>query len=69
MKEVVMKFCVDLKVALLGLMLCHLSVYVSYGQTPTKMSTKQADSLSRAFTAKAAVYVDHTGERLLSGRL
>ncbi|WP_300662552.1 hypothetical protein [Fluviicola sp.] len=33
------------------------------------MSTKQADSLYRAFTPKGAVYVDHTGERFLSGNV
>ncbi len=69
MKEIMMKWCVDLKVALLGFMLCQLSVQASYGQTPTKMTPRQADSLSKVYTLKSAVYVNHTGERILSGNV
>lgn len=69
MKEMMMKLGVDLKAVLFGLTLCQLSVYASYGQTPTRMTPKQADSLYKVYTLKSAVYVDHTGERVLSGNV
>lgn len=69
MKEMMIELGIDLKAVLLGLTLCQLSVHASYGQTPTQMTPKQADSLYKTFTAKGAVYVDHTGERFLSGNI
>lgn len=66
MKKVVMRFMGDLRISLTFLVLSQLWINETYAQISEQ---KKADSLMRAITPKAAIYVDHTGERILSGNV
>lgn len=66
MKKGVMRFMDDLRIVFTFLVLSQLCMNGAYAQLSEQ---RKADSLCRSITPKAAIYVDHTGERILSGNV
>lgn len=66
MKKGIMRFMGDLRIVFTFLILSQLCMNSAYAQASEQ---RKADSLSRSITPKAAIHVDHTGERILSGNV